>query len=137
MSVAQEVSILEQGNVKVTNLRVIIGAKTYALSNITSVELGRADQSSCGPVVAIFAGLGILAWGVMSLIAKDWGSAAAGILFGVLFVWGGLAVSRSAKPTYSVKVGSASGESNILQSPDLATIQTIVNAINEAIIRKG
>src|SRR5436190_16751771 len=39
MNDMSETTILEEGKVKITNLRAIIGTKTYPISNITSVNL--------------------------------------------------------------------------------------------------
>ena len=38
MSTEPESIIFENGGIKVTNLRAVINAKTYAMSNVTSVE---------------------------------------------------------------------------------------------------
>ena len=52
-----ETSILEEGNVKITNLRAIIGTKTYAMSNVTSVNMGKNKPSDTPRTIA---GIGML-----------------------------------------------------------------------------
>ena len=44
----RETIILKVNDIKITNLRAVIGAKTYAVSNITSVSLAEKNLS---PVV--------------------------------------------------------------------------------------
>ena len=46
-------------------------------------------------------------------------------------------MARAEKPTYTVQIGSASGESNILESQDVDHITRIVKAMNDAIVRRG
>ncbi len=137
MSGTEEITIFEQGNIRVTNLRVIIGAKTYALSNITSVEMGQKKTFSYGTIILVCVGLGLLLYAVVSLTDGDWQGGVCGVLLGALCAWAGFTSARSAKLIYTVRVGSASGESNILESREIGGLQPIVNAINEAIVRKG
>jgi len=120
--------IFEEGNVKITNLRAIIGSKTYAMSNVTSVGLGRQNPSRFFPVTLIVVG------GLYALFGQNgWSSLVGG---GLIVVWGFL-VLRSAKPTFIVKIGSASGEMKALSSQDKAHMRRIVDAVNEAIVRRG
>lgn len=63
-----------------------------------------------------------------------------GVVIGLISVPGigvGVAMVVLPKPTYVVRIGSASGEANILSSKDRASIQKIVAAINNAIIGRG
>ena len=44
---AQEKNIYEKGNIKITDVRAVFGKKTYAISDITSIEKGLIkDQRS-------------------------------------------------------------------------------------------
>jgi hypothetical protein len=115
----------------------MIGSKTYAMSNITSVEMGRKDPSGCGPGVLILVGIVMAVGGGVGISENSVGSGAVWLVFGALAIFGGVMASKRAKPTYTVKIGSASGESNIMESRDQPTIQQIVNAINEAIVKRG
>lgn len=137
MPATEEQTVLEQEGIRVTNLRAVIGNKTYAMSNITSVEMGRKDPSGCGPGILILVGILMAVGGGVGISEKAWGSGLVWLALGVLAIVGGYLTSKRAKPTYTVKVGSASGESNILGSADMDRIQRIVSAINEAIVKRG
>jgi hypothetical protein len=58
-------------------------------------------------------------------------------LLGIIGIVGGITLMVRAKPTYVVRIGSASGEANALASKDRDHIQKIVDAMNEAIIKRG
>jgi len=49
----------------------------------------------------------------------------------------GIAIAVMTKPSYVVRIGSASGEANALVSKDRAFVGKIVNAMNEAIVKRG
>ncbi len=138
MNAVEESVLQEQGNVKVTDKRVVIGAKTYALANITSVEMGRRDESGSGALLKLVVGLILMGIGTLLTFTNGVSFfALAMAAIGALLVWQGNKASKERVSTYLVKVGSASGESNILESKDLNVIQPIVNAINDAIVRRS
>jgi len=60
-----------------------------------------------------------------------------GVLFGLLVMGAGIAIAVMTKPSYVVRIGSASGEANALVSKDRAFVGKIVNAMNEAIVKRG
>lgn len=127
----EETTIYEKDNIKITNARAIFGDKTYSMSNITSVEKGRAaEQGGCLLIGLFIGGLLALVFGIGN---QEWGWAFAGLLFGGL----GIFMMRSQKPEYLVQFGSASGEIKAYKSTDEAEIKQIVEAINTAIIQKG
>jgi hypothetical protein len=132
----EESVIFEQSNVKVTSQRVIIGPKTYVLSNITSVRLGRRDSVGCFAICLIFLGLILAASGITQVTYNP--RTAIGVLvFGAIIAAAGFALKRAARPTYTVNLGSAAGESNILESKVPGEIQPIVGAIHGAVVRRG
>lgn len=132
-----ETTIYESQGVKVTNLRAVVGSKTYSMSNITSVSTS-TKESACVPLVAILFGSLLLLAGVASLLL---GSSLSGVLpwfiLGGLSVGGGILVHRARSATYVVRLGSASGETDALTSANKAEIDAIVAALNEAIVKKG
>jgi hypothetical protein len=137
-----ETTIYEQGTVKITNLRAILGPKTYSVSNLTSVTLASKAPEGCFPVALWGTGGLFAAFGGILLIAAiveraDFGLPLVLLAVGVVGVTLGVVIQRGQKTTYLVRVGSASGESNDMQSTDRASIQEIVDALNEAIVRKG
>jgi len=58
-------------------------------------------------------------------------------LLGFLALFGGIALAVMAKPSYIVRIGSASGEAEGLVSKDKDYIMKIIKAMNEAIIKRG
>jgi hypothetical protein len=56
---------------------------------------------------------------------------------GTILIIVSIALVLIAKPTYAVQIGNLSGNSSILRSTDLTFIQRIVDAMNNAIARRG
>ena len=56
---------------------------------------------------------------------------------GLMCVLAAVTVARNPKTVYIVKIGSSSGEKNVLESYDREYIKRIVDAMNEAIVRRG
>ncbi len=121
-----EQTFFSQGDISVTNARVMIGAQTYAMSGITSVRSIKEDPSRKGPII-----LGIV--GLLPLFSGEIG----GIILGLVLIGAAIAWFISKKPTYHVGLVTASGEAKALGSTDPEYIRKIVNAINEAIIARG
>lgn len=128
---SEEISVYQDANIHVTNLRAMLQGKTYAMANITSVSMHtQAANNAPGVIIAVIGGMI-----AMSLLA---GRDAMGCgVFGLLLLAAGIAIALAAKSTYWVRIGSASGETNALSSNDRDYIQRIVNAMNEAIVRRG
>jgi hypothetical protein len=59
------------------------------------------------------------------------------ILFGVVLLGAGIAWAVLLKPTYHLRVSSASGETEPLSSKDKQYIDHVANALNEALIKRG
>ena len=127
-----EVNYYQDGTVTITNARAVLGGKTYAMSNITSVAMGAKPANVQPGIVVALIGLAIAA---CSLSAGN--SGAVGVIFGILVLVGGIALAVMAKASYIVRIGSASGETDGLVSNDTEYVQKIVNAVNEAIIKRG
>lgn len=128
-----EVNYYQDGAVTVTNARAVLGGKTYAMANITSVSMGMRPANRVVGIVVALVGLVIAACSAAAGGDASFG----GILFGILVLGAGIALTVMAKPSYIVRIGSASGEADGLVSKDREHIQKIVNAMNEAIIRRG
>jgi hypothetical protein len=121
----EETVFLQEGNITVTNSRVVVPAQTYAMSGITSVKSMKETPSRKGPIILIIIGVLALAGG------KD---AVAG---GLIFLLAGIAWWALHKPTYWLVLHSASGESKAFTNKDVGFISRIVEAINNAIIHRG
>jgi len=131
MTDVKEVTVFEEGSVKITNLRAIFGTKTYAISNITSVNRRKRPPSNAS-IWWIIVGVLLSLIGLFSL-REFWGS----LVLGLAIIVAGAYSFYNSKTVYIVKIGSASGESNVLESHDQIYIKRIVEAMNEAIVRKG
>lgn len=123
---SNETSFLEIAGLSVTNTRFVVNGQTYAMSNVTSVKQGMTPASKVGPIILIILG-------IMFMAAGDAGA----LIFGLLLIAGGIAWWVKAKPTYSVMLSTSAGEAQALASKDQAYIQSVINALNQAIIHRG
>ena len=129
----EEKVIYEQGDIRITNLRAIFGAKTYAISNIMSVtKKERTNLSAFLPVVIIVLGIAFISFAFFNEVI-NW----IAIGFGVLMVVGGYFVAMLLKTEYFVEIGSASGEEQAYHSKSIVKVTDIVRAINQAIVEQG
>jgi len=125
-----EKTLLKVGTVKITNLRAIFGAKSYQLSNITSVYMQAQEPNLFIPVfiaiiLAVFSVLvGISDLGQYSQCLEVGSySGTAGILF-FLF-------SRKAK--YRVLIQNPVSELIVLETDNREYAEKVVTALNTAI----
>jgi len=127
-----EVVYFQDLGITITNARAVLGAKSYAMANITSVGMGHTPANRTPGVIVALLGV---AFGGCLATASD--SATGALIFGLVLLLSGVAIAASAKSKYAVRIGSASGESDALSSDDREHIQKIVNALNEAIVKRG
>jgi len=113
-------------SVRITNTRVIVGATTYAMANITSVLMAKKPANRVPGIVLAILGLILLAIPVSGIR-----------VLGVVLLVLGILIAVIVKPTYTIRIGSASGESDAISSKDKKYVQGIVTAMNEAIIKRG
>jgi ABC-type microcin C transport system permease subunit YejB len=116
--------------VRITNARAIAGTTTYAMANITSVALGKLSAKRNGAVWLICIGTMTI---VVGLAAQAWLIDLLGIALLGLGSW----LAIIAKPRYCVRMGCSSGEVQPLVSTGQKYIQYIVNAMNEAFVKRG
>lgn len=128
---AEEVSFYsDERGVRVTDKRVIVENTTYSLANITSVATRREEASATGPFLFMAIGGVLLIGGLTSRSgsAADIGGAVVGLIG---YFW-----YRGLKPTWHLRIASASGESTPLSSLNQKWIESISHAINEAIVHR-
>jgi hypothetical protein len=119
-----EKTFYQDSDVMVTQSRFIVGGKTYAMRNISSVHVGKIEPSRVG------AGL-LLLFGMLLCFSDS--SRAVGIVLVVLSaVWLFLLKNK-----YAVRISSNSGEANSLVSKNQSYISQIVAAVNDAMVYKG
>ncbi len=104
------------------------------MSNITSVRMTKASAIAIFPVLGVAIGVMLMLGGFATI--RDSGRPLLFIL-GLAFVVGGILSLMRAEPTYHVRIGSPSGEADVMSSKDQATIQSIVDAMNAAIVKRG
>src|SRR5215475_11030156 len=132
MTKVSETTILQEGLVKITNLRTVIGTTTYSISDITSVNLTRRAKNYRPIWLAIVGGLLIL-WSMID----ETGYYTEVFNIGIVLIILGIVLVTISKPTYAVQIGSTAGKTSILSSTNLGFIQKIVNAMNSAVARRG
>ena len=134
---SNEPIIYQDRNVTVTTSRVTFADKTYALANITSVGTGKTTASQLLAWTLILLGGGsALLFAIMWQTMPSNTTCAVGS--GICFVVGLLLYrSQSKKVTYTVVLGSSSGETQAMSSPNASYIQQVAQAIRDAIVQRG
>ncbi|SUS05141.1 putative QacE [Candidatus Defluviicoccus seviourii] len=120
-----EQTIFSAGDILVTPTRFKVPGQTYAMSGITSVK-SVTKRPTIGPLL-------LAAWGVIMIVANQDANA---IALAVAIIIGAAAwLFLGAKSV--VALSSASGEVKALVSRDTKLVDDIVEALNEAIIKRG
>jgi hypothetical protein len=128
---ADETTFFQGGDITVTNARFIVGAQTFAMRGITSVEGVETPARRTWPMVMGLFGLMMTAAGF-----GDAGSVVFGI-FGILVTAAGIWLAFRQKATFSVVLRTAGGEVTAYQSMSRDHIAEIIQALNQAIISHG
>jgi len=132
MDELRETTILQEGLVKVTNLRTLIGTQTYSVSDITSVNLTK-QAKSYRPFWLVIVGVLLILWANVD----ETGQFVEFFNIGGVLVVIGITAFIWAKPSYMVQIGGPAGEKSILRSSNISFVQEIVKAINNAIAQRG
>ena len=121
----EEKVFFEKGNVSVSNSRFIVDGQTYAMSNVTSVKTGVKKADRSGAVIACIIGLTCL-----------FGS---GFFFwlGIILIVIGVIAFKGASDEYSVVLNTSAGENQALTSQDKFHIESVISALNDAIVSRG
>jgi len=119
-----EKTYYQDENVLITQVRFVTNGKTYAMRNISSVQLGKVSPSGGLFWILILMGC------ILAAAEGDPGWKVGGIIVGIIV----LLLLNSIKTKFSVRINSKSGEVDGLISTDKVYIETIIKAINEAII---
>ena len=128
MNAFYETTILQEGLVKVTNRRLLVGTATYAMSDIKSIRVIKRERISW-PVWLVAAGLFLILWAVID----QTGYFGPFFTLGVMLIALGLALFLTARASYVIQIRNTAGKKNdIFGSTDLALIQRIVSAVDRA-----
>ena len=129
-----EITILKEGDITITNLRAIIGTKTYPMSNIASVSM-RVNEPKLFLPIFFLTLAGVCSVLVAIADMKEYSRYLTRglylIIAGILF----FVISKATK--YSVRIKISSGELNIFEAYDRNYVERIVEAMNEAIVLRG
>ena len=133
MTHVSEINILKEKDVKITNERAIIGTKTYAISEITSVSMDVNEPKLFLPIFFI-----VTAAVCSVLIALTDMRAYSECLETSIYlgIAGLLFFIFSQKTKYSVRIRGASGELKVLEAVDREHVERIVKAMNAAIVQR-
>lgn len=137
---AEETVIYQQDKIKITNLRAVFGDKTYSISNVSAVELETMPASTGTGAIMASVGVLMVIYAIVSFIPSQNALRAPNptlLIIGLLLAAVGIFLLRAAKPSYTVKISTSSGEVKALSSENKELISNIVEAINTAIIQKG
>ena len=125
-----EFVILREGTVKITNLRAMIGIKTYAISHIRSVRMQAYEPKLFLPVFFMLVVSVCSALVALSNMNEYSQYLTVGLVIGI---GGFLFLLLSTKTKYSVRVRSSVGELSIFEASEPDTVERIVGAIQEAL----
>ena len=121
MSIAEQI-FYENDQILITNTRMSIRGTTYATANVTSVSTYERKPGRALEVILIILGI------ILLLSSKSFGIVLIGIAVAMFFL---------KKTRFIVKLATAGSERNALLSDDKEFVQTIIAAINKAIIYRG
>ncbi len=126
---ATETTFFQSGEITVTNARLMVGAQTFAMRGITSVQGVETQASYTGAALLILVGVALAIGGFASAIGLA--------VVGVLLAAGGIWLCFRQKPTYAVVLRTAGGEVTAYQSKDRDYISQVIQALNDSIISHG
>jgi len=128
----QETVYFQESGVTVTNARAILGNETYVVANITSVSAFETGPNRAIPLIIALVGL------IIGLCSFSIGFRfSLGVIVGILIIAVAGYVFFTAKPSYVVRIKSASGEADAYMSKDKTLVERIATALNTAIVRRG
>ena len=130
MQAVTEKSILKVGIVRITNLRAIVGTKSYELSNITSASLQVQEPNLFIPVFFAVT-LGTCSFLIAISNLEDYGHwLQIGLYLGIAAIFFFM-ISRKTK--YRVQLKNPVSEITVLETYDGNYAERVVRAVNEAI----
>jgi hypothetical protein len=132
MSESSETTILQDGPVKITNRRALIGTLSYSLTEIRSVLVTKRARS-IRSLWLVVGGAFLIFWSVIDQTGYYGGFFNIGTVLVIL----GLALVFFGKPTFALQVKGPAGEDSILRSTNLPYIERIAGAMEKAIAGKG
>ena len=118
----EEKVYFDQGGYAVTSTRFITPGKTYTMTGVTSVSYTYQSPSFVAPIILIILGIIGIIIGALTHYSV--------IIIGVILLLIGILILIFRKKTFSVVLGSASGETEAMSSKDEALTSKIVSALS-------
>jgi hypothetical protein len=119
--------------VSVTNTRFIVHGQTYAMSGVTSVKRFVKKPSIVRMILAIL----LMALGGLAAIGTLVSGELSSIIVPVIILAIGVVLWLVNKKLYIVLLNTSSGESQALETKDSGLVDSVVEALNTAIIERG
>jgi hypothetical protein len=129
-----ETVFFQSNDITVTNARFIVGAQTFAMRGITSVQGIRRSPSYGGPVVLIVVGMLFLFPMGNGIQEKDTRSVVGFGLLAFILSITGILWSVWKKPTFEVVLRTSGGEVVAYSSLSQSYVSEIINALNQSIV---
>lgn len=132
--------IFQAQEITITKTRALIGTQTFAIANVTSVNIGRNDPSPWMPLGCLAFGAILLVSGIATAISASRASASEGTataLGGAFFLVMGWLWLKSNKPTWVLILRTAGSEMRVLTSKDKELIGKAAAAVSSAIVARG
>lgn len=127
--VGDETTLFQGDGISVTTARFTVGAQTFAMRNITSVQANRVPAHYVVCVLYFVLGGGALLAG----FSASGPAAVAILLSGLVFLAAGMSSYDKQKTTFSIVLKTSDGEVAAYQSEDESHIAWVTAALNDAI----
>ena len=118
-------TFFQDNDVLITQSRIVIFGKTYAMRNISSVSITQESK-----LFLKISSIIMLIFALSGFFLKEY-------LIGIIALGIAVIMLLNSKDEYIVVISSNSGDNNALKSKNRDYIESIIAAINEAIIFRG
>ena len=123
----------DKNDISVTSTRFIVEGNTYAMSGVTSVKSFVKKPSIVRMILSIL----LIVLGALSAIGTLVAGSIEGMIVPLIMLAIGVALWFVNKKKFIVLLNTSSGESQALKSNDSALVDSVIDALNEAIVGRG
>jgi hypothetical protein len=116
----------------VTPTRIMFGSKLFFLRNLSSIRIVEIESNKVYPSILMAIGI-IILLAAYPQVKTDFLNGATGIGIAAACLIGSFVWFKLQKSYFALKLGSSSGEVNLVISKNRPYLETIVAAINQAI----
>lgn len=128
MNTEEEQAFIDEFGVMVTKTRFIVPGQIYAMSGITSVAMRRTDPSRWVPIILIILG---------AILVLNGLSEASLLILGLVLAAAGVLWYRGLKTRFYIALHTAGGEVRALESKNEQWVNSVIEALNQAIVARG